>query len=172
MAGRARSLKMMCLVAAFACFAQACGPSSTLPRRRVVESDIGSWWFRRYQDVRDIEVAVPNNPAVAHTAVYAREEAVKRASVRESDVAVAFVTEYRSSHGVADALAGAANALANEEGYVVKKDSVGGVRAYLVSSGDEAWAFWSSGRFLIKVGGRGVHNVPSAIVSRYAAIYP
>ena len=41
-----------------------------------------------------------------------------------------------------------------------------------VSQGDEAWAFWASGRYIVKIGGRGVRKVPSGLVKRYSAIYP
>ena len=152
--------------------AASCGPSSALPRRRVVESDVGSWWFRRYQHVKDVEMGIAGNPADAHTAVYARDEAVKAASVSEADVAVAFVTEYKSRKGVATALANLMEALSTDEGYKVARKEVGGRRVMLVTQGDEAWAFWASGRYVVKVGGRGVRSVPSGLVRRYSAIYP
>ena len=41
-----------------------------------------------------------------------------------------------------------------------------------VSGHGEAWAFWSSGKYLIKVGGRGLAKVPGDLVQGYGERYP
>lgn len=47
-----------------------CGGAPPQPKRGVVESDLGSWHFRRFQPVLDVEVWVENNKAEAYTASY------------------------------------------------------------------------------------------------------
>ena len=171
-AARGITIRLGLLVPFTVVLLAACGPSSTLPRRRVVEADIGGWWFRRYQHVKDVEIGIQGNPADAHTAVYARDSAVKAATVAESDVAVVFVTQYKTRKGVSGALASLMELLSTDEGYKVAKKEIGGRRVMTVSQGDEAWAFWASGRYIVKIGGRGVRKVPSGLVKRYSAIYP
>ena len=45
--------------------ATGCGGAPPQPKRGVVESDLGSWHFRRFQPVLDVEVWVENNKAEA-----------------------------------------------------------------------------------------------------------
>jgi hypothetical protein len=83
------------------------------PTRRVIESDVGGWHFRRYQRTVDVEVYVQDNPAVAHTASYARVEAEKAGRLTEGDVASVFVTEYAHDDAVAPTLVRFARRLSN-----------------------------------------------------------
>jgi hypothetical protein len=149
-----------------------CGGTLPPPTRRVIEADVGGWHFRRYQRTVDVEVYVPDNPAIAHTASYARSGAEKTGRLVEGDVASVFVTEYRQDKGVGAALVRVARRLAQEAGYVVEEASLGGQRVLRVVGHGEAWAFWSSGRFVVKVGGRGLDQVPGGIVSEYGRRYP
>jgi hypothetical protein len=149
-----------------------CGGTLPPPTRRVIEADVGGWHFRRYQRTVDVEVYVEGNPATAHTASYARVEAEKAGRLREGDVASVFVTEYQRDQDVARALVRFARRLAKEAGYAVEETVLGGLRVFRVVGHGEAWAFWSSGRFVVKVGGRGLEKVPAGIVSEYGRRYP
>lgn len=157
---------------ALALLASACGGRLPPPKRRVIESDVSGWHFRRYQHVVDVEVVIAGNSAVAHTASYVRADAVKRGRLEEGDVANAFVTEYERRDGVVRALVVFARRLAQEEGYVVEEERIGGQRVFRVAGHDESWAFWASGRYVVKVGGRGLEKVPSGLVGAYGRRYP
>jgi len=150
----------------------ACGGAVPPPSRRVIEGDLGTWHFRRYQRTVDVEVYVAGNPATAHTASYARTEAEKAGHLQEGDIASVFVTEYKQDKDVGAALVRFARRLAQEAGYVVEETELGGQRVFRVIGHGEAWAFWSSGRFVVKVGGRGLEKVPAGIVNEYGRRYP
>ena len=152
--------------------AAACGGTVPPPSRRVIEGDLGTWHFRRYQRTVDVEVYVAGNPATAHTASYARTEAEKAGHLQEGDIASVFVTEYKQDKDVGAALVRFARRLAQEAGYVVEETELGGQRVFRVIGHGEAWAFWSSGRFVVKVGGRGLEKVPAGIVNEYGRRYP
>lgn len=154
--------------------AGAAGCAGTLPppKRRVIEKDLGSWHFRRYQHVVDVEVFVAGNPADAHAASYSNAAAEKRGRITDADVANAFVTEYAQPAGVIPALVRFARRLAQESGYVVAGDEVGGQNVLRVVGHGEAWAFWASGRYVVKVGGRGLEKVPGSLVKEYGRRYP
>jgi hypothetical protein len=156
----------------FAALATSCGGTLPAPRRRVIESDLGGWHFRRYQRTVDVEVYVQDNPAVAHTASYARIAAEKAGRLQEGDVASVFVTEYSKDDAVAPTLVRFARRLAQEAGYTVEETSLGGQRVFRVIGHGEAWAFWSSGKYVVKVGGRGLESVPDGLVDAYGKRYP
>src|SRR5687768_6195162 len=84
----------LCLVAAGS-LSVGCGAS--IPRRFVVEEDLGEFDYRRYQKTLDVEFPVEGNDAVGHTASYVRSQ---RTSSREVVFATAFVTVYESSRGL------------------------------------------------------------------------
>lgn len=152
--------------------AAGCGGATQVPRRRVIEGDLSGWAFRRYQHVLDVEVFVPGNAAQAHTASYVRAAAERRGALADGDIVSAFVTEYAATKGVQKALVRFARRLAQESGYAVEEAKVGGQRILGVSGHGEAWAFWSSGKYLIKVGGRGLAKVPADLVEGYGERYP
>src|SRR5262245_29890301 len=54
-----------------------CGGHPPIPKRGVVEHDLGEWHFRRYQPVKDVEVWVEGNAAEGYTASYVRDRAEK-----------------------------------------------------------------------------------------------
>lgn len=149
-----------------------CGAAAGVPKRRVIEADLEGWSFRRYQHVLDVEVFVPGNAAQAHTASYVRSAAERRGSLADGDIVSAFVTEYAGPKGVARALVRFARRLAQESGYAVDEARVGGQRVLGVAGHGEAWAFWSSGKYLVKVGGRGLAKVPAGLVEGYGTRYP
>jgi hypothetical protein len=120
----------------------------------------------------DVEVWVPDNRATAHTASYARASAEQRGRLEEGDVASAFVTEYERPPGVLRAVVKFARRLGQESGYVVEEHELGGVRVITIVGHGEAWALWGSGKYVVKVGGRGLASVPSDLVEAYGERYP
>ena len=65
-----------------------------------------------------------------------------------------------------------ARRLAQEAGYTVEETELGGQRVYQVVGHGEAWAFWASGKYVVKVGGRGLDQVPGGLVEEYGRRYP
>jgi len=150
----------------------ACGGRPPIPKRGVVESDLGEWKFRRFQPVLDVEVWVEGNKAEAFTASYVREEAEKRGHIDDKDVVNVFVTRYKADRGVLRETVKFARRLAQEAGYVVDEGKVGGVRAVTITGNGEAWVMWASKMHVVKVGGRNRDNVPSGMVEKYGDRYP
>ena len=156
----------------FALWAVSCAGTLPPPERRVIESDLGGWHFRRYQRTVDVEVVIAGNPATAHTASYARESAEKTGRLTSGDVASVFVSEYEKADGVNKALVRFARRLAQEAGYTVEEIELGSQRVFRVAGHGESWAFWASGRFVVKVGGRELEQVPEGLVHEYGRRYP
>lgn len=150
----------------------ACGGRPPVPKRGVVESDVGEWKFRRFQPVLDVEVWVAENKAEAFTATYVRDSAERRGRIEERDVVSVFVTRYQRSHGVVREVARLARRLSQEAGYSVEEGKVEGVRAVTIQGHGESWVMWASGNHVVKVGGRGREEVPSAVVEHYGERYP
>ena len=151
----------------------ACGGHPPQPRRGVVEADLGSWKYRRYQNVLDIEVWVEGNKAEAYTASYVAEAAEKRARCcDDKDVVNVFVTRYEKDDGVLRETVKLARRLAAEGGYQVEETKIKGARALAINGHGEAWVMWPARKHVIKVGGRGRDSVPDAMVASYAERYP
>lgn len=150
----------------------ACGGRPPVPKRGVVESDVGDWKFRRFQPVLDVEVWVPENKAEAFTATYVRDAAERRGRIEERDVVSVFVTRYQRAQGVVREVARLARRLAQEAGYSVEEGKVGGVRSVSIQGHGESWVMWAAGNHVVKVGGRGRDEVPSAVVEHYGERYP
>ena len=149
-----------------------CGGAPPQPKRGVVESDLGSWHFRRFQPVLDVEVWVENNKAEAFTASYISDAAERQGKVEDKDVVNVFVTRYEKDDGVLRETVKLARRLAAEQGYQVEEDKVGGARALKINGHGESWVMWAAKKHVVKVGGRGRENVPSSMVSSYADRYP
>ena len=148
-------------VAVLACVT-ACG--STLPPRYVIEHDLGTFAYRRYQKSLDIEVPIEGNPATGHTASYLRRGA--------SDVAVvtAFVTVYARAKSLA---AEARNALSNLAGYALTPSELAGENVWLIESpGRERWCVWVSEQRLVKIGVQPGQDFPEPVVAAYLDLYP
>ena len=150
----------------------ACGGHPPIPKRGVVEGDLGAWKFRRFQPVLDVEVWVDGNKAEAFTASYVAEDAEKRGRVEDKDVVNVFVTRYERNDGVLRETVKLVRRLAAEGGYQVDENKVGGARALTIHGHGETWVMWASAKHVVKVGGRGRENVPEAVVSSYADRYP
>lgn len=150
----------------------ACGGASTPPKRGVIETDVDSWGFRRYQSVLDIEVWVPKNKAVAYTASYANKSSEKKGRITEKDIVNAFVTRYKKNQGIGRALVKFARRLAQESGYQVQERRIDGVRVFEVNGLGEFWLLWAAKNHVVKLGGRGRTSVPSDLLEAYAERYP
>ena len=150
----------------------ACGGTPKPPKRGVIESDVEGWGFRRYQSVLDIEVWVPKNSAVAHTASYARKSSEKKGHIVETDVVNVFVTRYDKKAGVRRSLLVFVRRLAQQSGYKVTEKKISGVRVFAVKGPTEYWVFWAAKQHVIKIGGTGLSKVPGDLVEAYDERYP
>lgn len=150
----------------------ACGGKPPVPARGVVEADLGSWKFRRFQPVLDVEVWVEGNKAEAFTATYVTEAAEKRGKVDDQDIVSVFVTRYARPDGVVRETVKLARRLAAEQGYRVDEAKIGGARALTITGNGEAWVMWPAVKHVVKVGGRGRETVPGSVVESYADRYP
>ncbi|MBA3396560.1 MAG: hypothetical protein H0T89_28270 [Deltaproteobacteria bacterium] len=150
----------------------ACGGTPPIPKRGVVEGDLGSWKFRRFQPVLDVEVWVEGNKAEAYTASYVTEAAEKRGRVEDHDIVNVFVTRYERPDGVLRETVKLARRLAAEQGYQVDETRLGGARTLSITGNGEAWIMWPAKGHVVKIGGRGRDSVPAAMVESYADRYP
>lgn len=150
----------------------ACGGKPPIPKRGVVEGDLGSWKFRRFQPVLDIEVWVDGNKGEAFTASYVTEAAEKTGRIEDKDIVNVFVTRYEREDGVVRETVRLARRLAAESGYQVDEGKIAGARALTITGNGETWVMWPAKKHVIKVGGRGRDAVPKAMVESYADRYP
>jgi hypothetical protein len=149
-----------------------CGGHPPPPKRGVVEADLGSWKFRRFQPVLDVEVWVEDNKAEAFTASYIADAAERRGHVDDKDVVNVFVTRYQKDAGILRETVKLARRLAAEQGYQVDEHKIGGARALTINGHGESWVMWPAKKHVVKVGGRGRESVPDSVVSSYADRYP
>jgi hypothetical protein len=138
----------------------------------VVEGDLGSWKFRRFQPVLDVEVWVENNKAEAYTASYVADSAERRGHVEDKDVVNVFVTKYDHEDGVLRETVKLVRRLAAEQGYQVDEHKVGDARTLTINGHGESWVMWPARKYVVKVGGRGRADVPDSVVSSYVDRYP
>jgi hypothetical protein len=163
---------MRALLLAVVLTASACGGHPPIPRRGVVEGDLGSWKFRRFQGpLLDVEVWVEGNKAEAYSASYITATAEQRGHIEDRDLVNVFVTRYQTAEGVVRATVKLARRLAQERGYQVEEDNIGGARTLTITGRGEAWVMWPSNLYVVKVGGRG-SGVPRSMVESYVDRYP
>lgn len=164
---------MRALFVAVALTALGCGGHPPIPRRGVVETDLGSWKFRRFQGpLLDIEVWVEGNKAEAYSASYITADAEQRGRIEDRDLVNVFVTRYETPDGVIRATVKLARRLAQDGGYRVEEDKIAGARALTITGRGEAWVMWPSQKHVVKVGGRGRSDVPASMVANYVERYP
>lgn len=150
-----------------------CGGRPPIPSRGVVESDLGSWKFRRFQGpLLDVEVWVEGNKAEAFSASYITADAEKRGRIEDRELVNVFVTRYQRSDGVVRATVKLARRLAQDGGYQVEEDNIAGARTLRIVGRGEAWVMWPSNQHVVKVGGRGRSDVPASMVESYVDRYP
>ena len=151
----------------------ACGGTPPLPKRGVLETDLGGWKFRRFQGpLLDIEVWVEGNRGEAYSASYVTADAEKTGRVRDDDIVNVSVTRYARHDGVVRATVKLARRLAAENGYQVEEGKIAGTRALTIKGAGETWVMWPATSHVVKVGGRGRSDVPKSMVERYADRYP
>ena len=140
----------------------ACG--SDLPSRYVIERDLESLRYRRYQKTLGVEFVVPNNPAQGHTATYLRRSGPNVA------VATAFVTVYAKPESLA---AEVRDRVRNLERYKITVEELAGGYAFVLDGGpDERWTLWVSDRYVVKLGAPEDEPVPEALLEAYMDAYP
>lgn len=139
-----------------------CGPKR--PPRYVIETDVAGYHYRRYQKVLDVELPIPENPAVGHTATY-----VRRADPPQ--VVPVFVTAYSKAPGLSESVRQRLRAM-NEYTFGVQKISGENVWHMRGESGD-VWLLWVSGHQLVKIGApEGEPRVPAGVAEAYLEYYP
>jgi hypothetical protein len=164
---------MRALFVAVVLTAFACGGHPPIPKRGVVESDLGLWKFRRFQGpLLDVEVWVDGNKAEAYSASYITASAEQRGHIEDKDLVNVFVTRYQNADGVVRATVKLARRLAQDGGYQVEEDKIAGARTLTIVGHGEAWVMWPSAKHVVKVGGRGRSDVPKAMVETYVDRYP
>jgi hypothetical protein len=135
-----------------------------LPARYVIEQDLGSFAYRRYQKTLGVEVSIEGNPGVGHTASY-----LQRAQGRVA-VATAFVTVYERAASLA---AEARELLESLPGYKLSTVSLEGDHVWQLQGGaNERWFAWVSGRYLVKLGAPEGSDVPEELAEGYLELYP
>lgn len=150
-----------------------CGGRPPIPKRAVVEGDLGSWKFRRFQGpLLDIEVWIADNKGEAYSASYITSDAEKRGRIADADLVNVIVTRYEKPDGVVRETVKLVRRLAQEKGYQVDETKIEGVRVLTITGPGEAWAIWPADKAVVKVGGQGRTNVPGSVVEDYADRYP
>ncbi len=153
----------------------ACGGHPPPPARGVIEASVGGddWHFRRFQGpLLDVEVWIEGNKGIAYSASYVTADAEKRGRIANTDLCSAIVTKYDRDDGVTRATVKLVRRLAQEKGYQVDEDKIGGVRALKIVGPDEAWVMWPAKGYVVKVGGRGRTDIPETVVKDYAKRFP
>jgi hypothetical protein len=163
---------MRALFVVVALAALGCAGHPPIPKRGVVERDLGSWKFRRFQAVLDVEVWVDGNKAEAYSASYITADAEQRGHIDDKDLVNVFVTRYESADGVVRATVKLARRLAQDGGYQVEEAKIAGARTLTITGRGEAWVMWPSKKHVVKVGGRGRSEVPTSMVENYVDRYP
>lgn len=150
-----------------------CGGHQPVPKRLVVEGDLGAWKFRRFQGpLVDVEVWIDGNRAEAYTASYLSDTAEKSGHPEDKDIVNVFVTKYDHPEGVVRATVKFARRLAQEQHYQVEEAKIAGERTLTISGPTESWVLWPSHQYVVKVGGRGLTKVPESMVESYAERFP
>lgn len=150
-----------------------CGGHKPVPKRLVVEGDLGAWHYRRFQGpLLDVEVWIAGNKGEAYSASYITEQAEKTGHIEDKDLVNVTVTGYEKPDGVVRETVKLARRLAAEKGYQVDEEKISGVRALTIKGPSEAWVMWPSKQHVVKVGGQGRTSVPSSLVGDYGNRYP
>lgn len=167
-----RTLGSLVLALAVVATTPACGGRPPIPPRGVGERAIAGWEFRRFQQVGDVEVWVPDNPAEAFTGTYVRARAERAGHLADDDLCNVFVSRYQRPDGVLRATVKFVRRLAAEAGYTVDEQQVEGVRLVTITGNGETWVMWAAAGHVVKLGGRGRTGVPDDLIDWYGARYP
>jgi hypothetical protein len=140
----------------------ACGGS--LPQRYVIERDLGSYHYRRYQETLEAELPIAGNRAHGHTAAYLRR------NTHGVDAITAFVTVYERPGKLTETLRAE---LAELPGYELRTETIAGQYAWLLGSSSEtSFWLWPSGQFVVKLGAPAGQRIPDDVAEPYAELYP
>jgi hypothetical protein len=151
----------------------ACGGHPPIPKNGVVQNDLGSWKYKRFQGpMLDVEVYVPSNRGQQFSATYITNDADERGKIENKDLVSVVVTRYEKPDGVTRATVKLVRRLAAEDGYQADEQKIKGVRALSFKGHGEAWVMWPSNGYVVKVGGRGRDDVPEAMVGYYGDRFP
>ena len=143
-------------------FFSSCGTS--LPARYVLEKDLGEASYRRYQKLDHAEFALPDNPAQSHTAVYLDQD--ENGKIRYIKT---WVSVFKKSH---DLISQIRRQLAHLENYSLNVTEEGGDAVWLLQDQNrEQWLVWTSGRYVIKVGGA-PSEAREEVAEAYLDLYP
>ncbi len=140
------------------------GCGTQRPPRYVIEKDLAGYHYRRYQEVADVELPVPQNPAVGHTATYVR-------GGEPVQVLPVFVTSYERAGGLGESVRQQLRAM---EEYQLEVTKLGRANVWQLrgESGD-VWLLWISGKQVVKIGApNGAPRVPHEVASAYLSVYP
>ena len=158
---------------AVALLSWACGGRPPIPERGVVQADLGGWKYKRFQGpLLDPEVWVDKNRGETNTASYITSDADKRGHIEDKDLVNVSVTRYEKPDGVVRAMVKFVRRLAQEQGYTVEENKIGGERMISVIGRSEAWVMWPSTKYVVKVGARNRADVPKGMVEQYASRFP
>lgn len=140
------------------------GCGAQRPPRYVIEKDVAGYHYRRYQEVADVELPVPENPAVGHTATYVR-------GGDQIQVLPVFVTSYERASGLGESVR---QQLRTMEEYQLEVRKLGRANVWqLKGESGDVWLLWISGKELVKIGApNGEPRVPQEVASAYLAVYP
>jgi hypothetical protein len=134
------------------------------PPRYVIEQDVAGYHYRRYQQVADVELPVPENPAVGHTATYVR-------GGEPVQVLPVFVTSYERAPGLGENVRQQLRAM---DAYQLEVKKLGRANVWeLRGESGDVWLLWISGKELVKIGApNGDPRVPPEVASAYLSVYP
>lgn len=140
------------------------GCSTQRPPRYVIESDVAGYRYGRYQKVLDVELPVPGNPAVGHTATYVR-------GGEPVQIVPVFITAYEHAPGLTESVRERLREL-DAYAFGVRKIARENTWELRGESGD-VWLLWVSGQQLVKIGApEGEPRVPGEIAEAYLDVYP
>lgn len=142
------------------------GCGASVPRRFVLEEDLGDYDYRRYQKTLDVEFAVEGNDAMGHTASYVRRAG---SNAREVVFATAFVTVYHNARGLTAEVRERLESLGT---YDVDVRDLEGEYVWWLDGGDDRWAMWVAGRYLVKLGAPRGEEVAEEVAEAYLDLYP
>jgi len=147
----------------FAVWGLSCG--TTLPRRYVVEENLGEFSYRRFQRMAQAELPLPDDPGQGYTAAYIRHR-----DTGPVTLSTAFVSVYRKEEGLEAKIR---KQLDNLEGYSHRDIELEGEHVIEVHGApEESWILWISGRHVIKLSAPSQASIPEAMLERYFELYP
>jgi hypothetical protein len=171
--GTISTMRSVLVAGILATWLAACGGRPPVPKRLVVEGDLGSWKFRRFQGpLLDYEVYIDGNKGEKYSASYITSDAEKRGKIDDKDLVNVTVTKYEHKEGIVRATVKLVRRLAQEKGYQVNEKKIGGVRTLTILGSGEMWAIWPSGNYVVMVGGQGRETVADSMVGKYGDRYP